>query len=336
MFRDILNHEYLAQYRIVDFGIVEGPRPVSYDRYRSWLAAGQSKPLTYLEDHRSHLREDLRRIFPPFQSGIVFLFSYSEYKFGLDEFYKSKDSNGKKMASYVFACGGEDYHLKLNSSLSEIAQSLKEAMPEMETMISLDIHPVLERDLAYRAGLGWFGKNSMLISKKHGSFCMIGSILTSCPPAIWESDVRKMEVDHCGQCVSCVESCPTQAINIEARTIIASQCISTYTIEIFKQAEAPRGMSDRTAEVFGCDICQDVCPWNKRLLRVKNIKKDPFGSEYALLIKNFFLDRRATEIVADLKVMSNREFKRKFQFTALERTGKMGILKNFIHAKFKE
>src|SRR5690606_23512538 len=106
-------------------------------------------------------------------------------------------------------------------------------------------------------------KNSMLINRKEGSYFIIGSILLNQKLQLEETTP---DVDHCGKCTACAEACPTNAIDVETRTINAPLCISTFTIEIFKDAEAPEGFDKSRGEIFGCDICQDICPWNRKPL----------------------------------------------------------------------
>ena len=186
--------------------------------------------------------------------------------------------------------------------------------------ISLDVHPVLERDLAYRAGLGWFGKNSMLIHQNFGSYFLIGSLILHEKLDLTQ---RHLETDHCGNCRRCIDACPTQAILENERTLDTKKCISTYTIEIFKEAPAPDGYPNVSNEIFGCDICQEVCPWVK-----KNAGETKLDSSW--LVE--FFDRSQGEIYNEISSLSNKEFKTKFRSTSLERLGKKGLLKNLKRA----
>jgi epoxyqueuosine reductase len=306
---------------IVDWGYTEEPRPLSFDHYEKWVERDGHGPLHYLADERKNKRADIRSFFPEFQSSLVFLFSYADQKASLDHFYKNDpDSNGLKMASYALGFEGEDYHFKLRDKLLFLSEKIKEIYPDCHFSHSLDIQPVLERDLAVRAGLGWFGKNSMFISRKKGSFLMIGSLFLSQKLTL---DSRPMETDHCGSCTRCIDLCPTLAIDPETRTLDSKKCISTYTIELFKDDKvAPEGMEKAGGEIFGCDICQDVCPWNKKAL------SNPEKSLPPSSLMNFFLKRPIDFIISDLEKMSNREFRRVFKGSALERTGRRSLLKN--------
>ena len=190
-------------------------------------------------------------------------------------------------------------------------------------MVIVDTAPVLERDLAYRAGLGWFGKNSMLIHKKEGSFFIIASLLTS---EVFDISSKDLVADHCGTCHACVEHCPTNAIDPMTRTLIAQNCIATFTIETFSPKTPPKGF-ETTSEIFGCDICQDVCPWNIKPLKIeKNISRE---SKMLSFLHDFFSQTRV-EIQRKIEQMSGRQFQKFFQGTVFSRPTKKGFLKNFL------
>jgi len=329
--KSLLESCRLEEKGIVDWGVTHEAIPKSLNHYNDWVKKGWHAHLKYLEGDRQIKRSSLTHYFPKFQSALVFLFSYSKTKFLMNAFYKDPSlSNGFKIAGYVLGFGGYDYHDLVKSYLLEISDKIKEHRPELEVALSLDIQPVLERDLAVRAGLGWFGKNSMFIHKKHGSFLILGSLLLS---EKIEMDTAKIETDHCGQCTRCIEACPTDAISDTKRVINTHKCISSWTIEHFKNwPKAPSGMEKGDGEIFGCDICQDVCPWNKRVFRKQKGPSLPieFTGKNKELV-DFFLTKDKEEIVSELENMSNREFRRKFQRTPLERTGRKGLLKSILY-----
>ena len=310
--------EKLKALGIYDYGVTTLSSPLSFDNFSTWIDRGDHGPLSYLADHRRDLRADILNFFPEFQSAIVFLFPYSESRF-------EREQTPHHLASYVTGFGGLDYHHVIRERLEIISSKLKETDPSLIVKLSLDVHPVLERDLAYRAGLGWFGKNSMFISKELGSFVMIGCLLLS---KVVSNEVPTFEADHCGSCSACVPACPTDAIRPETRTIVASKCISTWTIELFRESQDITGMENATGELFGCDLCQDVCPWNKRLERAATYPKTHQTSEASELLANFFCRRKLCEVEDELQSMSNSGFRKKFKGTALERTGRQGLLKN--------
>lgn len=311
---------------IVDWGYTEELMPRSFGHFDSWVKRGDHGSLNYLSDYRKEKRESLEHIFPEAKSALVFLFSYHQSRNDLAEFYKSKKSNGLKVASYVLGFSGKDYHEVVREKLLNISEALKKEKPELMTKLSLDIQPVLERDLAYRSGLGWFGKNSMLISKGQGSFFIIGSLILN---QKLELPKRDLEADHCGQCRACIDACPTIAIDEKSRTIIADKCISTYTIELFKDnSPPPKGMENANGEIFGCDICQDVCPWNKRIDRLGLFPGDFTKLEGAEGPVLSLLQDKAEVALKNLENYSGRGFVRAFKGTPLERTGKVGLIKN--------
>ncbi len=326
----IFSNELLDKWGIVDFGFTSESTPRSLDSYNKWVSEEKHLPLTYLEGERKDKRQSVKEHWSEFQSAVVFLFSYHDSHQKLQNLYRQDPNwNGLKLASYTIGFEGEDYHYLIKDRLIEIGELLKSLYPNLEYKLTLDTHPVLERDLAMRAGLGWFGKNSMLINKDNGSFFIIGSLLLNQDLKQLE---RKTEVDHCGQCTRCIDACPTQAIDPVSRTIVAQDCISTFTIEQFKLDTIPsEKMTLKEGTLFGCDICQDVCPWNKRVDR-KNPTND-FSFQYPeqKKILNFFLLRDQKKIAEELESMSEGEFKRKFAKTSFERSGRRGLLKNIIY-----
>lgn len=330
---EFLTLENLKSYGIVDMGLTTAPVPHTLSHYNDWVAQGKHGPLSYLEGERQDKRQDLRHYFSDFKSSLVFLFSYADTKYALNDFYKGQESNGHKIAGYVLGFNGVDYHFEVKSRLEEIKAKLISLDPELKIELSLDIQPVLERDLALRAGLGWFGKNSMLINKSEGSFLILGSLLLSKDYSFIVSE-KKMETDHCGQCTRCIDACPTMAIEPESRSLIANKCISTFTIELFKEAPAPEKMESAQGEIFGCDICQDVCPWNKRVFRKMNeVKSELLQSPKNKFIIDFFLNRAVDEIISELNSLSNRAYQKLFFGTPLQRTGRVGLLKNLMFWK---
>lgn len=307
--------EKLRALGILDWGYTEEAIPQTFNYYEKWTEASLHGPLGYLNDHRKDLRRDLRHIFPEFQSALVFLFSYQEAKKWL------LNEKRYEVAAYTLGFEGEDYHRALKNRLDQIVGFLN--IPDLKCFYSLDAQPILERDLAYRAGLGWFGKNSMLINRNEGSYFIIGSILLNQKLPL---EVNNPDVDHCGKCTACVDACPTHAINVETRTINAPLCISTFTIEIFKDADAPEGFEKSRGEIFGCDICQDVCPWNRKpLSRVMGELKLKESLSY---LKEWLFDWPKAKLTSIIQNESNRSFRKKLFGTPFDRPGKEGWLKN--------
>lgn len=304
--------ELLVSLGVIDWGYTEESIPRSLDSFREWTRKGLHGPLGYMADHRKELRSDLKNVYPSFRSALVFLFSYQSTKKWMLE------NNHHEVAAYTLGYEGEDYHYALKRRLQTLADHLG-----VRASISLDIQPVLERDLAFRAGLGWFGKNSMLISRKHGSYFIIGSLLLEQKLPLLSG---KVETDHCGQCRACVSACPTQAIDPVSRTLVAEKCISAFTIEVMKEAEPPQGFENSRGEMFGCDICQDVCPWNKKPLeRVISALKlqDRFS-----FLKTLLFETTKGKLKETIIAESGRGWRKKLFGTPFDRPGKEGWLKN--------
>lgn len=310
-----LSESRLKEFGIVDWAYTEESRPITLDHYLNWVENKYHGPLKYLADERKEKRKDLKELYPEFQSSLVFLFEYSSEKKRLEQ-----SPSSFKFASYVSGFDGQDYHYWIKNKLDKIRNDLNLA----DSFFSIDAQPVLERDLAYRAGLGWFGKNSMLISKKHGSYFLIGTILLNKKLSLM---TKTIEADHCGNCTKCIDECPTNAI-VDNKVVDSKRCISTFTIEEFKPTQAPLGFEKVQEIIFGCDICQEVCPWNNKPLQ-KISPASSKGKEWML-----FFDDKLEVVISKITSMSNREYKKKFKFTPLERTGRVGMLKN-LQAKLK-
>ena len=296
--------------------------PQSLKNYFNWTELPNNTKLGYLKDHRKDMRRDLRQVYPECRSALVFIFSYAPEKKWQDQHFLEM-----RPASYLFATGETDYHLVLPERMELVLKTLKESYPGLEGKIACDTLPILDRDLAFRAGLGWFGKNSMLIHRKLGSYFLIGSILLN-------QDLTQkkplLEIDHCGQCVACIESCPTQAIDGDRRVLKTDQCISTFTIEVFKPEDPPEGFGADSSEVFGCDICQEVCPWNRKPLEAE--QSIPRSDLESSVVSEIFLTPRP-KLIENLEQMSNRGYRKWVKSTALERTGRVGLLKNLLNLR---
>lgn len=308
-----MDQKLLDSLGVVDWGYTEESKPLSFEHYKKWVQSSQHGPLNYLADHRLNLRSDIKNVYPEFQSALVFLFSYRPAKKWMIE------NNHHEIAAYALGFEGDDYHYELKRRLELIGTTLD----DIESVVTLDIQPVLERDLAVRAGLGWFGKNSMMINQKEGSYFIIGSLLLN---KKLDLETKASDVDHCGHCNLCIEACPTDALDPETRTLNAKLCISTYTIELFKDAPAPIGMENSRGEIFGCDICQDVCPWNKKPLQ-KTLAALSLPEKFSFL-KDWFYTSPKLELMKRLEDMSNRELKKILRGTALDRPGRVGWMKN--------
>ena len=259
-----------------------------------WLAAGCAGTMRYLH-RQAALRKEPARIMPHARAAVVALSNY---------FHRTARDG---VAQYAWS---EDYHRVLRRRLERLADEIRAIAPGARTRCYVDAGPVPERELAQRAGLGWNAKNTMLIHPRLGSFTFIGVILTDADLA---PDLP-FEADRCGTCRRCLDACPTDAF-LGPRMLDARRCISYLTIE--RRGELSDAEQLMLGEwVFGCDICQDVCPWNIKFAQVTD---DP---EFA---------PRPDLVAPDLKALLDADaerFERRYADTAFERPGRLGMRRN--------
>jgi epoxyqueuosine reductase len=288
------------------FGFAELKRPLSIGLYEEWLAQGYQGEMSYLERHLPD-KKDPSRLLKKARSAIVVTKNYVPHPEPVENFPLSHAS---RVAAYA---RGRDYHHFLRAGLTRVVEALKRQWPNEEFLTFTDSGPVLERDLAHRAGLGWVGKNTCLIDKKQGSLFLLAEIYTTL-----ELPVAKVpSPDHCGTCERCLRACPTGALK-GPRELDARLCISYLTIE--SREVAPEPLREKIGDwLFGCDICQTVCPWNIKALGHEKLSDlSPPGDS-------------TEELVKDLRFLltsSNRALERAFQGTPLLRTGAVGLKRN--------
>lgn len=215
-------------------------------RLDNWLQNGFGTGMEYMQKHKD-LRVNPDLLVPNAKSVLVFLYNY----------YPSQmmdNDSSFLISAYAY---GRDYHEVIREKLNVLIAKLKEKVPEIAIRGFVDSAPVLERAWATRAGLGWIGKNSMLISRKSGSYFFIAELITNLE---LEFD-QPMGGDYCGDCSRCMDACPTGAIT-DLRVVDANKCISYLTIE--NKGAIPESFKGKYKKwIFGCDICQQVCPWNR-------------------------------------------------------------------------
>ena len=214
-------------------------------RLEAWLNKGYHGEMKYMENHFD------KRLNPTLLvdgAKSVISLSYNYFpKVKIDEI------NNFKISKYAY---GEDYHEVIKDILKNMVAELQEEIGEFGFRVFVDSAPVLEKAWARKSGLGWVGKNANLITKKHGSFYFLAEIICDL-----ELDYDLAVTDHCGSCRACIDACPTQAI-VSDRIVDGSKCISYATIEL--KNEIPDYFNGKMDDwIFGCDVCQDVCPWNR-------------------------------------------------------------------------
>lgn len=214
-------------------------------RLESWLKQNLHGEMYYMENHFDK-RLNPRVLVEGSKSVISLMYNY----------YPSTQqrSDSYKISKYAY---GEDYHHVIKDKLKELVQFITDEVGGINARIFTDSAPILERVWAKKSGLGWIGKNSMLINPKQGSFFFLAEIILDV-----EFDYDSPIKDYCGTCTTCVEACPTEAI-LPNKVVDGSKCISYFTIEL-KNEIIPKEVKGKFEDwMFGCDICQDVCPWNR-------------------------------------------------------------------------
>jgi epoxyqueuosine reductase len=212
----------------------------------AWLNKAMHGEMTYMENYFD-MRLDPRLLVPGAKSVVSFLFNYfPDPKYAVVP-------GALKISKYAW---GEDYHLVVKDKLKLLMQRLTESVGAVEGRAFVDSAPVLDKAWAKKSGLGWIGKNANLINKKQGSFFFIAELIIDL-----ELEPDGPVTDHCGTCRACIDACPTDAI-VQPYVVDGSKCISYFTIELKKELPA-EWISKMDGWLFGCDVCQDVCPWNR-------------------------------------------------------------------------
>lgn len=267
-----------------------------------WLDAGYAGEMQYLVRNRER-RRDLHQVMPGVQSVVVCGLNYDT-----DVPYSTAHVGSEHgwVARYAW---GIDYHQVVREKLLQLQAFVGTLVPEeVASKCYVDTGPVVERVYAKYAGLGWFGKNTCLLNAHFGSWLLLGELLLTIP-LVYDQPT----LDHCGTCTRCLEACPTQAL-LEPYVLDAQRCIAYLTIEL--KGSIPEALRPQMGQhVFGCDICQDVCPWNRK----RHLTSEPA------------LQPRPAQVLpalADLAQMSPEDFQRCFRGTPLERAKRRGLLRN--------
>ena len=288
----------LAQEAGFDFcGIARARRLEEEERrLETWLNRGFSGKMEYLHRHFD-MRLDPRVLVPGAKSVICLMFNYCPEEV--------QDSALPRIARYAY---GEDYHKVLRRKLKALFRALMDRFGQLEGRVFVDSAPIMERQWAAMAGLGWIGKNGLLIRKGAGSWFFLAEIVCDL-----ELEPDAPATDHCGTCTACIDACPTDAI-VAPNLLDASRCISYLTIEL--RDRIPAFFSDKMENwVFGCDICQEVCPWN----RFSSAHQEPELEANPSILN---LQR------ADWLEMTREVFEDLFGRSAVKRCGYEGMIRN--------
>jgi len=266
-------------------------------RLEEWLNNNYHGQMAYMANHFDK-RLDPQKLVPGAKSVVSLLYNY----------YPGKDlapQHGYKLAKYAY---GKDYHEIIKAKLWNFLDQARAEIGEINGRVFVDSAPVMERQWAQLAGIGWLGKNGLLLNKNKGSFHFIAELIIDI-----DLDYDSPIPDYCGRCTKCIDACPTKAI-VEPGVVNGSKCISHYTIEL--KSEMPI-TEEKSFEnwVFGCDICQDVCPWN----RFSQPHNEP-----AFLPTNELQSMK----VSDWEELTQETFNSVFNSSAVKRTKFSGLMRN--------
>jgi len=269
----------------------------------TWLSKGFHGKMAYMENHFD-LRLDPTKLVPGSKSVISLLYNY---------FPDSDATNSTyKISKYAY---GKDYHYVIKDKLKSMLELLRDEIGDVSGRVFVDSAPVMERQWAAKSGLGWLGKNALLINKNQGSYFFLAEMILDL-----ELEYDGPIKDYCGTCTKCMDACPTEAI-LDGRIIDASKCISYLTIEL--KDEIPDGFNGKFKNwIFGCDICQDVCPWNRFS---KNHKEPQFEKTEGV---KAVIDEERIEFTEEV-------FGKLFKDSPIKRTKYKGFMRNldFVHKK---
>jgi len=307
--------EHAGELGFDECGVVRADRFPELARNEEWLARGYAGEMKYLGDAR---RKDIRRAMPGVQSVIVCALVYNTehprtgqaWSNGNNSAYKDDEPRGW-ISRYAW---GDDYHEVLRRKLESLLEGLRQQCPgPFDARVYADTGPINERVLAKYAGLGWLGKNTLLLNEQMGSFFFLGTILTTLDLQPSLASAEFPPADRCGSCRKCIDACPTTAL-VEPYVMDARRCISYLTIE--KRGPIPEDLrAGMGRHIFGCDICQDVCPWNRKAPAAATPEFEPRAG----------LVNPALAWLAD---MSTEEYREIFRGSPIRRAKRSGLRRN--------
>ena len=286
--------------------IAEAKSYKEHEALQGWLNQGFHASMHYME-RSADKRQDPKKVMPEAESVIVCALNYNtDYPYSTE----CRDSTKGWIARYAW---GEDYHEVIGEMLLRLQEASSQKVPGSNCKSYIDTGPTMDRVFAKHSGVGWVGKNSCMIHPKLGSWIFLGTLLTNLK---LKSD--SLVNDHCGKCMACIDACPTQAIT-EPHVIDARRCISYLTIEHRGEIE-PELTEKMGNHILGCDICQDVCPWNRKAPKTNNHAFQPRGGFFNPDLEHF-------------EIVVQNEYPQKFKHSPLKRAKKDGLLRNIFIAK---
>ncbi len=272
-------------------------------RLEKWLNQNMYGQMQYMANHFEK-RIDPRKLVEDSKSVVTLLYNYHNPQ-------KPSDDQAPKISQYAY---GKDYHPIIKAKLRELMAYIQESIGEVSGRCFVDSAPVLERDWAKHSGVGWIGKNSLLITRKQGSFFFLAELIIDLELA--EDGPIK---DYCGRCTRCIDACPTQAISPNGYLVDGSKCISYFTIEL--RDNLPQSMVGKFDNwMFGCDVCQEVCPWNRFAKKHNEPQFEPQADLLEMTYKDWH------EITEEV-------FRKVFKKSAVKRTKYKGLTRNLTFLK---
>ena len=266
-------------------------------RLESWLGKNMHGQMAYMENHFDK-RLDTTKLVEGSKSVISLLLNYYPDTI-------QKDEHSPKISKYAY---GKDYHFVIKEKLKTLLEVMREEIGEIEGRAFVDSAPVLDKAWAAKSGLGWVGKHSNLLTQKTGSFYFIAELIVDL-----ELEYDTPVTDHCGSCTACIDACPTQAI-VAPYVVDGSKCISYFNIELKEQIpNSYKGKFDNW--MFGCDVCQDVCPWN----RFSKAHEEPLFNPHPNLLE---MSKK------DWEELTEETFRKVFKNSAVKRTKFSGLTRN--------
>ncbi len=288
-------------------GITPAAESETIGRYRQWIENGYAGKMGYLERHLP-LKTDVRQLLAEAKSVISLAMNY--YTLDPPKALAEDPARGQ-ISRYAW---GDDYHDIIRQRLSELVDFIKQSAEiELQTRVCVDTAPIIEREYAQKAGIGWIGKNTNLIHWRSGSWYFLAEVLVSVALA---SDIPPLR-GSCGTCTRCIEACPTDAI-VEPNLLDSRRCISYLTIEL--KERIPRALRSKMGNlIYGCDICQEVCPWNSKAVPTNEPAFQPRAGNFA-------------PTLLSLISMTQQEFSRRFKGSPIKRAKRRGFLRNVVVA----
>ncbi len=288
-------------------GITPAVQSETIARYRQWIENGYAGKMGYLERHLP-LKADVRQLLAEAKSVISLAINY--YTLDPPKALVEDPARGQ-ISRYAW---GDDYHDVIRQRLSELIDFIRQtAETELRTRVCVDTAPIIEREYAQKAGLGWIGKNTNLIHWRSGSWYFLAEVLIN---IALESETPAVR-GSCGTCTLCIEACPTDAI-VEPNVLDSRLCISYLTIEL--KDGIPKALRPKIGNlIFGCDICQEVCPWNSKAVPTDEPAFQPRAENFVPKLLS-------------LVGMTQQEFSRRFKRSPIKRTKRRGFLRNVLVA----